>query len=255
VWPTLPELVRGIILGEKNADGVRPNRLLAENGVEITEVDVLSSSIDDRSVADFVQEVQTESVVLQLGDRKAKETLSSALMRETLSQEQHQLSISAKEREAKLGELVKNLTFSVAMLDAKNMEAIAREKQTLSQEREQEAQAAKAKRVQEAKENELRLLMKEAEARANAARLVDEVEVSTKEQMQSLAVRLIETRSMATVTEREAVQKGLIEAMTALGDKVMLSEVAKNMNLVSLFQGKPAGEILAEVLRGLPIKT
>lgn len=38
--------------------------------------------------------------------------------------------------------------------------------------------------------------------------------------------------------------------MTALGDKLMLGEVASNMNLVSLFKGKDVGTILAEVLGG-----
>ena len=52
------------------------------------------------------------------------------------------------------------------------------------------------------------------------------------------------------VAERQAVQPRLIEALTALGDKALLSEVAQNMNLVSLFRGKEAGAILSEVLGG-----
>ena len=39
-------------------------------------------------------------------------------------------------------------------------------------------------------------------------------------------------------------------ALTALGDKALLSEVAQNMNLVSLFRGKEAGDILKEVVGG-----
>ena len=71
--------------------------------------------------------------------------------------------------------------------------------------------------------------------------------------MRNLEVKLIEAQAAATVAERNAVQRGLIEAMTALGDKIMLAEVAENMNLVSLFKGKDVGTILAEVLRGTQV--
>jgi hypothetical protein len=52
------------------------------------------------------------------------------------------------------------------------------------------------------------------------------------------------------VAERTAVQPQLVEALTALGDKSLLSEVARNMNLVSLFRGKEAGEILKDIVGG-----
>jgi len=46
------------------------------------------------------------------------------------------------------------------------------------------------------------------------------------------------------------VQPQLVEALTALGDKALLTEVAHNMNLISLFRGKEAGEILKDVVGG-----
>ena len=61
---------------------------------------------------------------------------------------------------------------------------------------------------------------------------------------------LLDAQARAIVAERTAVQPQLVEALTALGDKNLLSEVAQNMNLVSLFRGKEAGEILKEVVGG-----
>jgi major vault protein len=52
------------------------------------------------------------------------------------------------------------------------------------------------------------------------------------------------------VAERQAIQPSLVEALTALGDKIMLGEVAHNMNLVSLFKGKDIATIFAEMLGG-----
>jgi hypothetical protein len=46
------------------------------------------------------------------------------------------------------------------------------------------------------------------------------------------------------------VQKGLIEALAGLGDKILLTETAQNMNLVSLFKGQSLAEVLANVVGG-----
>ena len=64
---------------------------------------------------------------------------------------------------------------------------------------------------------------------------------------------LLQAQSAATVAERQAVQRGLVEALTALGDKALLAEVAGNMNLVSLFKGKDVAQLLSEVLGGTKV--
>ena len=55
-------------------------------------------------------------------------------------------------------------------------------------------------------------------------------------------------KPIRVVADRTAVQPQLVEALTALGDKALLTEVAHNMNLISLFRGKEAGEILKEIV-------
>ena len=89
-----------------------------------------------------------------------------------------------------------------------------------------------------------------SQARAEAARMVDGAELEKAERLRALELSLIAAQSSATVAERAAVQQGLIEALTGLGDKVVLGEVAKNMNLVSLFKGRDVATLLAEVVRG-----
>jgi major vault protein len=249
LWPSLPALVRDTILGEKTTEG-RPGRLFHENGMEVTEVEVLTSTIEEKRIAELMQKVQTESVILQLGDRQAQENLGSAKMRSELDRQNQELTIAAKEREAKLAELARRLSFEVALLDAKNAEALAREKQRLTDEREAAALQAKVLRDSSSKEKEFSLLLKDAEARASAARTLSDAEIEKQQKLHNLEVALVQAQSAATVAERQAVQKGLIEAMTALGDKILLSEVAQNMNLVSLFKGKDVGQLLSEVVGG-----
>jgi hypothetical protein len=52
------------------------------------------------------------------------------------------------------------------------------------------------------------------------------------------------------VAERQAIQPALVEALSGLGDKLLLSEVASNMNLVSLFKGKDVATLFSDILGG-----
>ena len=112
---------------------------------------------------------------------------------------------------------------------------------------------AKWARETAAKDAELKLLGRDAEARAAAQKMLQGAELDLQTQLRNLEILLIQAQSAATVAERQAVQRGLVEAMTALGDKIMLAEVAENMNLVSLFKGKDVGTILSEVLGGTKV--
>ena len=71
--------------------------------------------------------------------------------------------------------------------------------------------------------------------------------------LSGIAIAQLEAQSRALVAERQAVQPALVEALTAVGDKMVLSEVAANMNLVSLFKGKDVATIFSEVLGGTKV--
>ena len=116
--------------------------------------------------------------------------------------------------------------------------------------REQAALRAQIERDAAAQEAKLQHVGKDAAARSEAARLIHSEELDWKAKLNQIEVLLIEAQSRATVAERQAIQPRLVEALTALGDKALLGEVAQNMNLVSLFRGKEAGAILSEVLGG-----
>jgi hypothetical protein len=252
LWPQLPALVRDIVLGERTAEG-RKGRIFAENGSSVTEVEVLQSTIEDSEIAELMQRVQTESVTLVIGDRQSQERLASAKLRGEVDKQSQELQAAARERAAKLKELERKLAYENALAAAREEEQIARERQALADTREAEALKARTGRAAVEKASELELLGNDAIARAGATRTLQGPEVELQTQLRNLEVLLIQAQSAATVAERTAVQKGLIEAMTALGDKIMLGEVASNMNLVSLFKGKDVGTILAEVLGGTKV--
>jgi len=252
LWPQIPAVIRDTILGEKTAGGGRPGRAFPENGTVVTEVEVLGADIVDPKIADLMLRVQSEFVQLQIGDRQAEEALTSARLRADVERQRMELAAAAKEREAKLAELTRRLAQEAAAAKLRDEEGYARERQAFADTREAEALAARLGRDHDEKEAERAHLLKFAEARAAVKRLVDGADVETQRKLRELEVMVIQAESAATVAERQAVQAGLVEALTGLGDKVLLAEVAENMNLVSLFKGKDVGTILAEVLGGTP---
>jgi hypothetical protein len=249
LWPQIPALVRDTILGERTAGG-RPGRTFAENGTVVTEVEVLSSTIEDPKISELMRRAQGEAVTLQIGDRQAQEALASAKLRSDLERQQQELQAAAREREAKLKEQVRRLAAEGALAEARDAETLAREKQQLIDQREATRVAAQIERTGQIKAAELELLAKETEAKAAAERTLTDARLVEKRALHGLEVELVKTHSTATVAERQAVQAGLVEALTGLGDKVLLSEVAQNMNLVSLFKGKDVGSILQDVVGG-----
>jgi major vault protein len=253
LWSQIPAVVRDTILGERAAGGGRPGRPFPENGMTVTEVEVLSADIVDPKIAALMQRVQSEFVELQIGDRQAQEALTSARLRADVERQRMELAAAAKDREAKLAELVRGLVHVAAIARLSDEEALATERQALGDAREAAALAARIERASKEGEAERAALKRDAEARAASRRVEDEAAVETQRKLRDLEVVLIQAQSVATVAERQAVQAGLVEALTALGDKALLAEVAHNMNLVSLFKGKDVGQILAEVLGGTPV--
>ncbi|MBK9264522.1 MAG: hypothetical protein IPM54_32645 [Polyangiaceae bacterium] len=252
LWPQLPAVLRDTLLGERK-DGARPGRLFTENGTLLTEVEVLGAEIEDREVAALMQKVQTESVTLAIGDRKAQEALASAKLRADVERQTQELLGEARVRAAKLDEISRKLAHEAALSAAREEEAVRRERQTLADEREATTLKARLLRDAESKTAELETVRKDADARAEAQRVLNQVQVEFTTRIRELEIKLIEVQSAATVAERQAVQRQLVEAMVALGDKLLLTEVAENMNLVSLFKGKDVGTILSEVLGGTKV--
>src|SRR5262249_21158957 len=115
------------------------------------------------------------------------------------------------------------------------------------------AQKARIEREDATKAAELKRLEDDAKVRAETQRVLNQASIEAQARLRELEIMLINAQSAATVAERQAVQRQLVEAMTALGDKLLLTEVAQNMNLVSLFKGKDVGTILREVVGGTKV--
>ncbi|MDF1660744.1 MAG: hypothetical protein P1V97_03175 [Planctomycetota bacterium] len=253
LWPKLPTLIRDTILGKKDGDNARPGRAFEEYGFVVTEVEVLSSQIQDPNIGDLMRQMQNESVALQIGDRQANEKYESANKRSDLDVKHHELKLGAEKRNAEFQGLVAQLEQDLRLGTLRRQEELEHEKVTLTAKRTLDATKSQNEQDQLSLGATVERLEKETAARVEANRLKHLEEIEYQSALSQIEMALTKASADATVAEREAVQAGLVEAMTGLGDKIMLGEAAKNMNLVSLFQGKDVGTILTEILGGTKV--
>jgi hypothetical protein len=251
LWPQISQVVRDTILGPR-AEGSegRKGRFFAENGMLVTEVEILEAEIEDSVIAELMKNVQRESVTLTIGDRQAQEKVASMKLRAELERQQMELTLAQKQREAQLGELGRRLKHEAQLAELRERELVAAEQTRLQAEREQAEVKARIAKESLTLAAQVESLAKEASAKAGANMTLHNEELDYQSRLRALDIQLLTAQANAIVAERTAVQPQLVEALTALGDKALLTEVARNMNLVSLFRGKEAGEILKEVIGG-----
>ncbi|MEL6341837.1 MAG: hypothetical protein AAFV53_01805 [Myxococcota bacterium] len=249
LWPRVPSVVRDTVLGEKTDDG-RPGRLFKENGMHVFEVEVLSSEILEPEIADLLEQVQRESVSLHISDQQADEKLRSDKLRHDIERQRMELVREGRERRAALDALIAGLEHEREMLILKNKDAAAAAAARNEAARQAAAQEARLLREQKAIEATLEKRRQELLAEIEAAQQRNREKQAHRSAISKIRIEEIAAQSQATVAERQAVQPALVEALTALGDKMVLGEVAQNMNLVSLFQGKDAATIFQDVLGG-----
>ncbi|MEM9490911.1 MAG: hypothetical protein AAGC55_17315, partial [Myxococcota bacterium] len=249
LWGNISDVIRDAVLGEKTAEG-RAGRLFEDNGMRVTEVEVLSSEILDKDIAQLLENVQRESVALVIGDRQVSEQLRSEKLRHEIERERTVMRREASERQAALDAFVHELTQAAKLAEVRGRETVDREGAELSAGREKLILAASLERDQMQSEGHIARQRDATTAKVEMNRLIHDEEQVYRRGLAGIEIERLQAQSQATVAERQAIQPALVESLTALGDKIMLGEVANNMNLVSLFKGKDVATIFAEVLGG-----
>ncbi|MFT5684836.1 MAG: major vault protein [Myxococcota bacterium] len=249
LWPNVPGVIRDTILGEKTEQG-RTGRLFGENGMRVTEVEVLSSTILDQDIASLLEGVQRESVSLHISDRQGEEKLRSEKLRHDIERQRMEMLQEARTRRAALESVVAKLEHERELMSLTSREAVSTEGVRLQAARVESEMTARLAREHQESAAKLARSEKEVAAAVEADRLRHAESQAHAAEVSRLRLAELAAQSAATVAERQAVQPALVEALTAVGDKMLLEEVAANMNLISLFQGKDVASILQDVVGG-----
>jgi major vault protein len=250
LWPNLSTIIRDIILGERQEGGGRKGRLFDENGMHVVEVEVLASEILDKEIARLLESVQRESVSLHISDRQISEQLRSEKLRHVIERERLELRRETQERQAKVDEILRSLEASARLAELRSAMVAEREKAEMTAAQNELVQQAQLKRDSLALQAALDKLQRQSAVEVESLHRKHEEEQAHQKALHELQLQLLEAQSRATVAERQAIQPALVEALSGLGDKLLLSEVASNMNLVSLFKGKDVATLFSDILGG-----
>ncbi len=249
LWPNIPVIIRDVILGERTEEG-RQGRLFAENGMRVSEVEVLSSQILDSEIAGLLESVQRESVALVISDRQNAEKLRSEKLRHDIERERQDMQRETLTLQGQLETLMREIQQTARVSELRGKEGLARESVELRASRDKlELEAALSRKHLEA-DATIHRKRQAVTADVELKKLIHEEALDYDKATATIEMDKVAAHSQAVVAERQAIQPALVEALTALGDKIMLGEAARNMNLISLFKGKDIASIFAEILGG-----
>jgi major vault protein len=253
LWPNLSTIIRDIILGERQEGGGRKGRLFSENGMHVIEVEVLASEILDKEIARLLESVQRESVSLHISDRQTAEQLRSEKLRHNIERERLDLRRETQERQAKVDEILRAIEHEARLAEMRASLQAEREKAEMTAGHNELVLLAQLKRDALSLQAAIEKAQKQSVSEVESLHRRHEEDLAHQKALHELQLQLLDAQSRATVAERQAIQPALVEALTALGDKILLGEVAANMNLVSLFKGKDVATLFSDILGGTKV--
>lgn len=225
--------IRDLILGE-SVDGERPGLTFEENGMVISDVEVLEIKIDDPQIAQMLDRAQHETVASNIDLRQAERKLKVAQRKEEIAQDQ----AKAEHNTTVLKDQLQCEQIKQALQVA--MERASAELE--QQEKEKEVTTAKEAVVSITSEANL-------ERKKQAAEFEDGV---AKAKLANLKEQLVaETES--TTKRFEAAQDGFSEALLALKDARTLEQVANALSVQNVL-GKNFGQVIQDLFKGSPLE-
>lgn len=227
------DVVRDVILG-KPSEGERPGMRFAENGMHITDVEVLRVEINDPGIAQMLKGAQHEAVESNISLLRANRGLEVTRQQEA---------IRRAEAEARA-------------------ETVARLSQLETEERQAKLQVILAAVQAELQQHQERLKANEAKVAASAvehagALARSRAEAEQRQELervdQELRLQALSAEVEAMVQRFGAAQGGFSEALLALSNHEVLVKVAEAMSVQQFIGGKTLTDVVDKIFEGTPL--
>lgn len=228
------DILRNSILGTRGEDDTgRPGMVFSDNGMRVTDVEVLDVTIGDREIEKLLAEAQHAAVRTNIEIANSRRDLKATIEREEIEREKLRAKdeTAAAQAELKIAETKRNLDTSLAEL--------ARDEET----------AKKRLEVQTAKDAVDDATNKARIDRDNA---LAEAETARKQAIQALDILLLKEQTKATTDRFKAAQEGFAEALTVLGDKQLAMTIAEAQSVTNFIGGKSVPEAIQELFANTP---
>ncbi len=229
------DIVRDTILGKAQDKGERPGMRFAENGMHVTDVELLDVAIGDERIATLLNQAQHEVVQSNIGLLRAGRNLEVVKKQEDLQRQEAEAKAITTKRKAEL---------EMDDIGAKLQVELTRIGAEIKQQELAEG-AAKARNL---------ALDVDHQAKLYRARLTEgqRQEMETKDQTLRLEGLRVEAETM--VERFEAAQGGFSEALLALSNQETLVKVAQAMSVQSFIGGKTLTDVIDKIFANTPLQ-
>jgi len=229
------ELMRDFILGKSEGEGARAGLRFSENGMHVTDVEVLGATIDDPRIAALLMQAQHEAVEGNITLLRSQRNLETLKKQEEIARAEAQAkALTTKARcELDVEEAANKLSVVLATIGAEVR-------------RHEEAQKAAVARAQATGIDHQAQLEREQAAAA--------VRTGIARDAQALQLEALRAEVEAVVKRFEAAQPGFSEAMLALSNHDVLVKVASAMSVQSFVGGKTLTDVIDKVFAGTPLQ-
>ncbi len=228
------ELIRDSILGKPDDKGVRHGMLFSENGMRVTDVEILDVRIDDEAIATLLGQAQHEAVQSNIAILRARRGLEMTENQEAIARGEAEARAETAKRLAELevAATADRLRVALAAVQSEIDRATAQK------------QAADARNVVADTEHAAAL------ARQKSAAELDTQIASAK---QELVLAALKAEVDAAVARFGAAQGGFSEALLALSNREVLAKVAEAMSVQHFVGGKTLTDVIDKVFAGTPL--
>ena len=224
------DIVRDIILGEATEEG-RKGLVFVENGMRITDVEVLDLTIGDVHIAKMLTTTQTDTVRSALELVSKRQSLDNAIETAKITEQ-----IENLRKKASLDQIERSLEVDEAKHEA--------ELKTIEIEKIETGHIHVATMVLEdhrTKVSEISLARKEKEAG---------VELSLQKDEQDIDISLITAETVAFKDKMASISPQLANAINALGERATLTAISEAIAPIALAQGNGVIGQLGSLLGG-----
>ena len=235
------DIIRDTILGkpaEPEAAGAdkapRPGMKFAENGMRITDIEILEVQIDHEEIAELLGEAQHEAVSANVAVLRAQRSLEMTEKREAIARGEAE---ARAETARRLAELEVEATADRLRV------ALAAAQSELSHAEAQKAAVSARNAVADT----------EHEASLARQRSAGELSVHLEAAQQKLVLEAMRAEVEAAVQRFGAAQAGFSEALLALSNQEVLAKVAEAMSVQAFVGGKTLTDVIDKVFAGTPL--
>jgi len=234
VYANVVEVVRDTVLGAAADSGTRAGLAFVENGMRVTDVEILGVTIGDEEIAVLLGDAQRQAVEEGIAIVRARRGLELARQREQIARATADEEAATRHRRAEL-----------------DLDAAADRLRAALSELEGEVRRATAQidvaRVRNA------ALDLDHDAELARRRAAAQVALDGARTQQELALAALAGEVDATVKRFAAAQGGFAEALLALSNRETLAKVAEAMSVQSFVGGKTLVDVIGKVFAGTPL--